>query len=134
MRCSRSEGKSCFPRCKAAFYFPHALMRRGDDTVARYGGDEFTILVEDVKDPRQSVELAEHVVTELSRPVVFNGLHLNVGISIGLAFYPDDGNDSKELLRVADTAMYSAKAASSGQGNAGRIYGVKGSLFLHPKT
>ncbi|MEI7614244.1 MAG: diguanylate cyclase [Betaproteobacteria bacterium] len=88
-----------------------ALLRRGNDTVARYGGDEFVILIENLQDSEQSLELAERVVAEISLPMSVNGLQVEIGASVGMALFPDDGSDPDELIKAADAAMYSAKEA-----------------------
>lgn len=86
------------------------LLRRGNDTVARYGGDEFLILIENLQDAEQTIDVAAWLVAEISRPVELNDkLRLVIGASAGQAIFPDDASDSGELMRVADRAMYSAK-------------------------
>jgi diguanylate cyclase (GGDEF)-like protein/PAS domain S-box-containing protein len=87
----------------------HELLRRSADTVARYGGDEFVILIEDLKDAGQCVQLAHRVVTEMARPIDYRGHCIRIGASIGMAFFPQDGNTREALLQHADAAMYSAK-------------------------
>ncbi|MWJ26650.1 EAL domain-containing protein [Halomonas sp. ZH2S] len=78
------------------------------DTVARLGGDEFTLILTDV-----TVDTAEHlahrIVEMLARPFLVRDHSLFVSSSIGLAFFPDDGNDATALIKAADTAMYRAK-------------------------
>lgn len=93
------------------------LLRRSTDTMARYGGDEFVILIEDLKDSEQSTELAKRVVAEISRPIDFREHRIRIGASIGVAFFPEDGNESEALLRRADAAMYSAKLAGKASGH-----------------
>lgn len=85
------------------------LLRRGNDTVARYGGDEFVILIESFQDSEKNLELAERVVAELSLPMSVNGLPVKIGASVGMAIFPDDGGDPDELIKAADAAMYSVK-------------------------
>jgi diguanylate cyclase (GGDEF)-like protein len=79
------------------------------DTAARYGGDEFVVLLPET-DPTGAYVLAEKVrigVTELDIPV--SGAHLEASISVGVVSYPDDGRTSDELLISADQAMYASK-------------------------
>jgi len=95
----------------------HDLLRRSTDTVARYGGDEFVILIEDLKDAEQSVQLASRVVAEISRPITYRNHRIRIGASIGMAFFPEDGNSTETLLNYADAAMYSAKLAGKASGH-----------------
>lgn len=82
---------------------------RDEDTVARFGGDEFVALVR--RPNRQDIEtLAADVVNTLSRTYAFDGLDVFSSASVGLAFHPDDGADGEALLNAADAAMYHAKS------------------------
>jgi diguanylate cyclase (GGDEF)-like protein/PAS domain S-box-containing protein len=83
---------------------------RETDTVARFGGDEFVMLCEDVVDDKSVSALAERIKTELERPFELRGEQLRVGVSIGVAAVEDDGRSAAELLGDADYAMYLAKA------------------------
>ncbi len=85
---------------------------REQDTLARFGGDEFTFLVIDSgdKDERTS-RMAERVLERFADPFHVGGRQLTVKASIGVAVYPHDGEDAETLLKHADTAMYQAKAA-----------------------
>ena len=81
-------------------------------TVARFGGDEFVVVVPGVVDPRQPVELAREVVASIAEPVEIEGTLLSVGASAGVAVSgsdPAEGVDPLDLLRRADLAVYSAK-------------------------
>jgi diguanylate cyclase (GGDEF)-like protein/PAS domain S-box-containing protein len=82
---------------------------RADDTVARVGGDEFTLLFSDLERGDHAVGLAEKVLRAFEHPFVIEGENVYVTVSIGLALYPEDGEASDELLRNADGAMYKAK-------------------------
>ena len=84
------------------------LVRDGD-SVARVGGDEFTVLLPDVARPEDTVEVAERILDVLRQPWVLNGHEFHISTSIGIAMYPNDGEDAESLLRNADTAMYRAK-------------------------
>ncbi|WP_083235265.1 EAL domain-containing protein [Acidovorax sp. RAC01] len=83
---------------------------RSRDTVSRLGGDEFVVVMRDVAGPDDVRQLVERRLIPLirqSHPVL--GHELNVSCSVGIAVYPDDGNDIDELMRRADAAMYEAK-------------------------
>ena len=87
---------------------------RNVDTVARIGGDEFAVILGELSDHVQATTIATHVVEKIHRSLAepFNVCHkeLSSGVSIGIAFYPDDGSDPNVLLQKADTAMYHAKS------------------------
>ncbi len=87
---------------------------RPEDTLARFGGDEFTVLVEDVGEPDASMRVAERIVEELREPFTMEGRELYVAASIGVALGSDSTKGSEELLREADTSMYRAKEEGSG--------------------
>ncbi|HRX47834.1 MAG TPA: EAL domain-containing protein [Spirochaetota bacterium] len=82
---------------------------RNDDTVARLGGDEFIILVEDIADEKPSVILSRRIIQAFREPFCIKGNNLHVGASIGIAMYPEDGEESDSLIKNADAAMYRAK-------------------------
>ncbi len=82
---------------------------READTLARVGGDEFTILLPGISQVEDAVEVAEKILEALRRPWVLTGHDFHVTTSIGIAIYPSDGEDAESLLRNADTAMYRAK-------------------------
>lgn len=79
------------------------------DTVARLGGDEFTILIPEINKIQDAAKVAEKINMELRRPWVISGQELYITTSIGIAIYPDDGQDSETLMKHADIAMYRAK-------------------------
>ncbi|MDB6063680.1 MAG: hypothetical protein JWM78_3783 [Verrucomicrobiaceae bacterium] len=81
-----------------------------DATLTRLGGDEFAILLSDPALTAAQAGLhAENILKELRRPFQVNNVNLEIGASIGVALYPDHGEDSHALLRSADVAMYEAK-------------------------
>jgi diguanylate cyclase (GGDEF)-like protein/PAS domain S-box-containing protein len=84
---------------------------RGDDFVARIGGDEFCVLLQDIADPREAAAVAQKLLHELGEPYTIGGHALRSGASIGIACVPLDGDDVATLMRLADTAMYRAKEA-----------------------
>ncbi|HEU4621219.1 MAG TPA: EAL domain-containing protein [Burkholderiaceae bacterium] len=79
--------------------------------VARMGGDEFIVLMPAINDVTLVEPLAQTIVERLSEPVVVDHHELHVTPSIGIAMYPDDGNDLQRVLKNADAAMYAAKSA-----------------------
>ncbi len=83
---------------------------RESDTVARLGGDEFAVLQAGGPQPAAAAALAQRLIDSLGLPFDHDGQELDVGVSIGIAIYPDDGADAELLLQNADTAMYRAKA------------------------
>ncbi|MCU1729921.1 diguanylate cyclase [Pseudomonas sp. 7P_10.2_Bac1] len=82
---------------------------RESDTVARMSGDEFVLVLENLNLAEDGVIVAEKVRFELSRPILIDGHMLNILCSIGIALYPEHGENAQQLLLKADTAMYSMK-------------------------
>ncbi len=90
---------------------------RPEDTLARFGGDEFVVLLEDVENPEDAVRVAERIVGALREPLPMHGRELFLTVSIGVALGGARWKRPEDLLRDADTAMYEAKSgavASSG--------------------
>lgn len=85
-----------------------ACMRRSD-SVARMGGDEFTLLLSHIESHTDVAHIAEKIIALLSEPADINGYEVVVGCSIGIALYPQAGRDADTLLKNADMAMYKAK-------------------------
>ena len=84
---------------------------RREDTVARMGGDEFTLLLEDLRRPEDAAVLARKLLEALGDPYAIAGRELFVTASVGISLYPRDGQSAEELVRNADAAMYQAKDA-----------------------
>lgn len=79
------------------------------DTVARLAGDEFTVIVENIKDNDDIIQVVNKIVNALSQPFQLNDQERFATASIGISIFPEDGNDSRTLLKHADVAMYLAK-------------------------
>jgi diguanylate cyclase len=89
-------------------------MLRPTDTLARLGGDEFAVILGHPTDERAALRVSDRVLSEIGRPFAVNELSLHVGVSIGIALFPDHGEQGEELLRRADVAMYNAKSGRTG--------------------
>ena len=87
---------------------------RESDTIARLGGDEFAVLLPVVEDTAAAVLAARKVIEAMERSVVLEEQNFHVGISVGIAMFPEHGLDGATLMRHADVAMYVAKRAGSG--------------------
>ena len=87
---------------------------RAVDTVARLGGDEFAVLLTDDVSPRRTLRAAERVLACFDEPHEIDGMSLQCGASLGVAIYPDHGDDSESLRKHADIAMYAAKRRGGG--------------------
>ncbi len=79
------------------------------DTVARMGGDEFTIILEGVSSEQNILVVAKRITESIATPFELKGHCISIGISIGITIYPQDDHPVDELLKHADTAMYQAK-------------------------
>jgi diguanylate cyclase (GGDEF)-like protein/PAS domain S-box-containing protein len=83
---------------------------RKSDTLSRRGGDEFTVLVENLGDLAEIQAIAEDILRQMAKPFALpSGHEINTGCSIGIALFPDDSEEAQELVRCADLAMYRAK-------------------------
>ena len=82
---------------------------RDEDTVSRWGGDEFMCLLLEVKQAADVTRLAEKMVSRIARACNFNGAALSIKASIGIAIYPANGETAETLFKNADTAMFKAK-------------------------
>ena len=88
---------------------------RESDTVARLGGDEFTLIAVELRDQQDAQRVADKVLTELAREFRLGAESVYLSASIGIAFYPDHGEDMNALIRSADRAMYNAKNSGKNQ-------------------
>lgn len=84
---------------------------RSSDTVARVGGDEFVVVIEEIQRPVEAALIARKIVEQLARPFDYEGHSCQVGASIGVAVFPDDGASMEEVCKAADIAMYRVKHA-----------------------
>lgn len=82
---------------------------RGEDTIARIGGDEFVVLLKEISKPQTAAHVAEKILGAMSGPFIIEGQEQNISASIGISVYPSDGLDLRTLMVSADGAMYHAK-------------------------
>ena len=87
------------------------LCLREEDTVARQGGDEFVVLLATIHSEREALAVAEKLLTALHSPFQIEEHTINIGASIGVALFPQDGDTAEVLIGNADSAMYAAKEA-----------------------
>jgi len=80
------------------------------DTFARFGGDEFTVLLTDLTSETDAMPIAEKILQVIKTPITINQNELHITASIGVSLFPNDGDDIETLLKNADSAMYTAKA------------------------
>ena len=86
-----------------------SMLRRNEDTVSRIGGDEFVVLLPILQDENDAINVAQKIVTEISKPFYIEGLTIQLGVSIGVSIYPKQQDTPHQLLKYADIAMYEAK-------------------------
>ncbi len=82
---------------------------REGDTVARWGGDEFTVILPHIRAEEDATKIAQRILDALKQPFNLEGHQLYISSSIGIALYPEDGKDVQTLLKNADAALYRAK-------------------------
>ncbi|RMG49596.1 MAG: EAL domain-containing protein, partial [Gammaproteobacteria bacterium] len=85
-------------------------LTRASDTVARFGGDEFVLLIEQIEDRSDLIGIADKILAGFREPFVIDDHQLNATISLGIALFPGDGETAESLIQSADTALYEAKA------------------------
>ena len=83
---------------------------RGEDTVARFGGDEFLMILQGIKGGSDAEEAARRLLRGLERPFLLKGKEVSVSASVGITLYPQDGKQPDVLMKNADSAMYGAKS------------------------
>jgi len=84
---------------------------RGEDTLARIGGDEFVVVIQGLHQGQDAAIIANGLRSCLAEPVTLNGYEHTVTASMGISLYPDDATNGQEMIRNADAAMYQAKGA-----------------------
>ncbi|MDD4690518.1 MAG: sensor domain-containing diguanylate cyclase, partial [Eubacteriales bacterium] len=82
---------------------------RSSDMIARFGGDEFIILLNDITSKKDIIKILDKLIDMLHKPILLNGQTFSISVSVGVALYPQDGTDAKTLIKNADIAMYNAK-------------------------
>lgn len=87
---------------------------RADDTAARYGGDEFAVVMEGLNEPGDASLVADKLAAALAAPFVIDGKEYSVSASIGVALFPQHAADAERMIECADAAMYRAKRAGKG--------------------
>ena len=92
---------------------------RKSDTVGRFGGDEFVVVLNGIDSFDNVLVIAENIRAQLEKTYQFDNLNLQLSPSIGVALYPDNGNDEQQLLQYADQAMYRAKNAGGNRVDVG---------------
>ena len=87
---------------------------RRSDLVARLGGDEFAVIASELTGPAPVSRLARRIDAALNTPIALRDGVAEIGVSVGVAFYPGDGETTEELLSRADAALYAAKRDQAG--------------------
>ncbi len=80
------------------------------DTVGRWGGDEFVLVLKEIESSEVVEDMVKRVIARVAEPVVYRAQQLSVGVSVGIALYPDHGEEVETVILAADMAMYEAKA------------------------
>ena len=84
---------------------------RAEDTISRLGGDEFTVIIENLDSKESASILAQKLIDNAQKPIIIDGYKLFVTCSIGISIYPKHADEDKSLIKNADSAMYEAKEA-----------------------
>ena len=92
----------------------HASVR-DSDTVARVGGDEFTVIMENIGDVGHALPVASKILDAMNTPFTIGGIDCRIGASIGISVYPGDSEELDDLIKKADSAMYQAKHGGRNQ-------------------
>jgi diguanylate cyclase (GGDEF)-like protein len=100
---------------RAADVLARAVGSTTNIELARLGGDEFTALILDIHRPEDALQVANRILELMRRPFVVGDQQVRLTSSIGIAFYPEDGDDAHSLLKHADSAMYLAKESGRNQ-------------------
>ena len=110
------------------------MVVRDSDTVSRHGGDEFIVLVSEVSHASDAALIAEKILSTFAAPAQVGNHEISLSVSIGIALYPEDGEDAATLISRADTAMYRAKRSAGGsfwlygEGTLGKARGYEPTL------
>lgn len=88
---------------------------RQSDTLARVGGDEFTVILVGLKRKEEAALVADSLLDALAKPFVIEGHEITIGASVGISIFPDDATGGTDLMRQADSAMYAAKRNGKNQ-------------------
>lgn len=83
---------------------------RENDTLSRLAGDEFTLIMKDVKNKNDIKKIASKVVTSINKPMNIDDQAIHISVSIGISIFPNDANNAEDILLLSDDAMYQAKA------------------------
>ncbi|MEK3885300.1 EAL domain-containing protein [Paenibacillus sp. PL2-23] len=100
--------------------------------ISRMGGDEFTILLKELRSQTEAIEIAENVIKAFETPFVVDDYEFYITASIGIAYYPQDGRDAETLMKHADIAMYQAK--DTGKNNYSIFRAAKSSIGIEQLT
>ena len=79
------------------------------DTLARFGGDEFALILEDIEEPQNILSMGQKILEQLSETLSFEGHQLYLTASVGISIFPNDGDNLETLIKYAEVAMYRAK-------------------------
>ena len=88
---------------------------RDSDTVARFGGDEFVVLLNHIEAKENARQVAENILLGLKKPLLIDDINVTISASIGIAIFPDDADTAASLLKKSDQLMYQAKKVGGHQ-------------------